>query len=72
MICGDIAIFVNTDIIEMSGSERIVYFELNGSKCSAKIPLEYNCSNKLELKIAVKDMYFFDNQTGENLLYEKV
>ncbi len=72
MICGDKAIFVNTDIIEMSGSERIVYFELNGSKCSAKIPLEYNCSNKLELRIAVKDMYFFDNQTGENLLYEKV
>lgn len=72
MICGDKSITVNTDIIEMSGSERIVYFELNGAKCSARIPLEYNCSNTLELRIAVKDMYFFDNQTGENLLYEKI
>lgn len=72
MICGDKSITVNTDIIEMSGSERIVYFDLNGSKCSARIPLEYNCSDKLELKLAVKDMYFFDKQTGENLLYEKV
>ena len=72
MICGDNALSVKTDIIEMSGSERIVYFELNGSKCSARIPLEYDCSDKLELKLAVKDMYFFDNQTGENLLYEKI
>lgn len=72
MTCGDKSITVNTDIIEMSGSERIVYFELNGSKCSAKIPLEYSCSDKLELKLGVKDMYFFDSQTGENLLYEKV
>lgn len=72
MICGNNSISVNTDIIEMSGSERIVYFDLNGSKCSARIPLEYSCSDKLELKIAAKDMYFFDNQTGENLLYEKV
>ena len=38
MICGDKAIFVNTDIIEMSGSERIVYFELNGSKMFCKNP----------------------------------
>ena len=72
MICGDNALSVKTDIIEMSGSERIVYFELNGSKCSARIPLEYDCSDKLELKLAVKDMYFFDNQTGENLLYENI
>ncbi len=68
MVCGNKSIVANTDIIEMSGSERIVYFELNGSKCSAKIPLEYNCSDKIELKLAVEDMYFFDNQTGENLI----
>lgn len=72
MICGDKLITVNTDIVEMSGSERIVYFDLNGSKCSAKIPLEYSFTDKIDLKIAVKDMYFFDSQTGENLLYEKV
>lgn len=72
MISGDKSITVKTDIIEMSGSERIVYFDLNGAKCSAKIPLDYKCSNELELKIALKDMYFFDSQTGENLSYEKI
>lgn len=72
MVCGDKQITVYPDIVEMSGSERIAYFELNGSKCSARIPLEYDCTEKLELKIAVKDMYFFDKQTGENLLYEKI
>lgn len=72
MVCGDEKITVPTDIVEMSGSERIVYFDLNGSKCSAKIPLEYELSDKIDLKISVKDMYFFDNKTGENLLYEKI
>lgn len=72
MICGENSILVNTDIVEMSGSERIIYFELNGSKCSAKIPLDYNYSDKIELKLSINDMYFFDYQTGENLLYEKI
>lgn len=72
MTCGNKSLIVNTDIIEMSGSERVIYFDLNGSKCSARIPLEYDYSDKLELKLSIKDMYFFDSQTGENLLYEKI
>ncbi|MBE7711800.1 MAG: sn-glycerol-3-phosphate ABC transporter ATP-binding protein UgpC [Cyanobacteria bacterium SIG31] len=66
MIDGDTTIAVNADIVEMSGGERNVYFELNSSKCSAKIPLDYPVNSSIELKIAQSDMYFFNKHTGEN------
>ncbi len=66
---GSISIKVKTDIVEMSGGERIVYFELNGSKCSAKVPLDYQFSDEIELKLDLKNMYFFDTNEGKNLLY---
>ncbi len=69
MITGNQIISAKTDIIEMSGGERIVYFELNGAKCSAKIPLDYKFDDNIELKLDVKDMYFFDKNTGMNLFY---
>lgn len=67
MICGDIPVTVKTDIIEMSGGEKNVYFNLNGAKCSAKIPLDYECNDTIRLMISSKDMYFFDKETGINL-----
>lgn len=69
MILGSKTVLAKTDIVEMTGGERIVYFELNNSKCSAKVPLEYNYSDIIELKLDINDMYFFDKITGENLLY---
>ena len=65
MICGDKSLEVMPDIIEMTGGERIVYFNLNGSKCSAKLPLEYPVGDKINLKISVDDMYFFNKESGE-------
>ena len=70
MLSGDTTLRVKTDIIEMSGSERIVYFNLNNSKCSARIPLEYECTESLELKLSANDMYFFDKESGKNLLLD--
>ena len=64
MTCGEKSIFVKPEIVEMTGGERIVYFTLNGSKCSAKIPLDYPFSDTIELKISEKDMYFFNKETG--------
>ena len=69
MISGDKTIKVKTDIVEMSGGDRNVYFDLNGSKCSAKIPLDYPCGEDINIKLSEKDMYIFDKNTGENLLY---
>lgn len=69
MIEGSNSIKVKTDIVEMSGGERIVYFELNGSKCSAKVPLDYQFDDEIELKLDLMNMYFFDTKEGKNLLY---
>lgn len=65
MICGETSVSVKPEIVEMTGGERIVYFNLNGSKCSAKLPLDYPIGDKIELKISVRDMYFFDKESGE-------
>ncbi len=65
MISGDIKITVTPEIIELTGGEKIVYFYLNNSKCSAIIPADYPISDTIELKIAVNEMYFFDKESGE-------
>ena len=65
MINGDCSIFVKPEIIEMTGGERIIYFYLNGNKCSARIPLDYAIDEYAELKISEEDMYFFDSNSGE-------
>ena len=64
MISGDAVIQVAPDIVEMTGGERIVYFYLNGNKCSARVPLDYPISPKVELKISIDNMYFFDKESG--------
>ena len=70
MINGDYSVIANTDIKEMSGGERIIYFDLNGSKCTAKVPIDYTCEDKIGLKLSVENMYFFDKKTGNNIMYK--
>jgi len=68
MVCGGNSgkiLHVKPEIIEMTGGERIVYFSLNRSKCSARVPLDYPIDNKFELNISVENMYFFDKESGE-------
>ena len=65
MISGEISIKVKPEIVEMTGGERIVYFSLNGNKCSARVPLDYKIGKMIELKISVEDMYFFDKESGD-------
>ena len=65
MISGDVSIFVTPEIVEMTGGERIIYFSLNNCRCSARVPLDYPIGEKVELRISVKDMYFFDNESGD-------
>ena len=70
MISGEKCITAKTDIVEMTGGERNIYFSLNGAKCSAKVPLSYEFNDNLILRLSEKDMYFFDKETGNNILYE--
>lgn len=65
MTNGSVDIYVKPDIVEMTGGERIIYFYLNGDKCSAKLPLDYPIGENVKLSISVNDMYFFDNESGE-------
>lgn len=65
MTNGSVDIWVKPDIIEMTGGERIIYFYLNGDKCSAKLPLDYPIGENVKLSISVNDIYFFDNESGE-------
>ena len=66
MISGDSStITVPVDIVEMTGGERIVYFYLNGNKCTAKLPLDYSFGDVMTLKPGIDDMYFFNADNGE-------
>lgn len=59
---------VHIDITELLGSEKIAYFNIGESKCSAKLPAEYNLGETLELSIRPEDMYFFDSVTGKRII----
>ncbi len=72
MTGGESCIEVKPEIIEMTGGERIIYFNLNGNKCSARLPLEYPIESIVKLKISVSDMHFFNKETGEIIHYEKI
>ena len=69
MISGTENITVNTDIIEMTGGEKNVYFNLNNSRCFARVPYNYNTEQQITLRLNINDMYFFDKDTGENIFY---
>ena len=66
MLNGDTKINITPEIVEMTGSEKIVYFKLNENKCCAKIPADYNFENKISINTS--DMYFFDKKSGERIL----
>lgn len=48
------------DIFEMLGSEKIVYFNINGSKCCAKLPPTKDIDEEITLKINTNNLLFFD------------
>ena len=65
MLSGNNSVTVPVDIVEMTGGEKIVYFYLNGNKCTAKVPLDYHFGENITLRISVEDMYFFNSENGE-------
>ena len=62
---GQIKFTVETDIVEMLGSEKIAYFDIEGQRCSAVLPSDFNIEKQLELSINPSDLYKFDKNTGE-------
>lgn len=67
MLAGDYTLAVPIDIVEMTGCDKIVYFYLNGSKCSARVPIDYVLGDSIVLRLSVQDMFFFDKSSGDVL-----
>ncbi len=64
---GEIKLKVNVDITELLGAEKIVYFNINHCKCSAKFPADKAVGNTLELSVRPEDIYLFDKFTGQRI-----
>lgn len=68
MVCnGELKLEVDVEITELLGSEKVVYFSIGNSKCSAKFSAEVSVDKKLQLSINPMDMYFFDKETGKRV-----
>lgn len=68
MLCGGAIKFpVNIKMTELLGSEKIAYFSIGKSKCSAKLSAEYSLGKTLDLSIRKEDIYLFDKETGKRL-----
>lgn len=55
--------YVDVDNTEMLGSEKIIYFKINNSKCCAKMPPTTVETDELHLKINTDKLLFFDIKT---------
>ncbi|MFA7658712.1 MAG: sn-glycerol-3-phosphate ABC transporter ATP-binding protein UgpC [Candidatus Gastranaerophilaceae bacterium] len=64
---GAIKIAVKVDMAEMLGSEKIVYFYIDGTKCSVKLPPTFVVGEDLALNINRDNLFLFDKQTGERI-----
>ena len=68
MICEGVVKFSKAvEMVELLGSEKIVYFNVGNQKCSAKLPAENNIGKTIELSINPSDIYLFDHETGMRL-----
>ena len=68
MVCGgNIKFSAKVDMYELLGSEKIVYFNIGTSKCSAKLPPDYEIKNEIKLSIKAEDIYLFDSETGRRI-----
>ena len=67
MTTGDISIQVKPEIIEITGAEKNVYFYINGEKCVAKLPIDYQTNNTVELQISTDNLFFFDKNSGDRI-----
>lgn len=68
MICEGVVKFSKAvEMVELLGSEKIIYFNVGDQKCSAKLPAENNIGKTIELSINPADIYLFDYETGMRL-----
>lgn len=64
---GEFKLSVNVDMTELLGSEKIAYFNIGESKCSAKLPADYDIGKTLDLSIKREDIYLFNKENGKRI-----
>ena len=65
--CGTFQIHAKVDLVEMLGSEKIVYFYVGNKKCSAKLSSNYHVQDEITLKFNDNDVFYFDEKTGNRI-----
>lgn len=64
---GELRLTVPVDMTELLGSEKIAYFSIGESKCSAKLPADFKLDKTLDLSIRRDDIYLFNKETGKRI-----
>lgn len=64
---GEIKLVVKVDMIEMLGSEKIVYFYIGKTRCCVKLPPSFAVDDDIVLKIDRNNLFIFDKETGARI-----
>ncbi|HNW25917.1 MAG TPA: sn-glycerol-3-phosphate ABC transporter ATP-binding protein UgpC [Candidatus Gastranaerophilaceae bacterium] len=64
---GKIRFCTKVDMVEMLGSEKIIYFYIGQNRCSVKLPPEFSVDEDLILNFDAKNILIFDKKTNERL-----
>lgn len=63
----DFSFEVETEITEMLGSSKVIYFKANGIDCAASLSADYNTESRIKLNIKTEDIIYFDANTGKRI-----
>lgn len=63
----NIEIKAKINFVEILGDEKLVYFEINGQKCTLKGKFDYQVNQEFIIRLNPYDFYFFDSKTGERI-----
>lgn len=64
---GEIKLAAKVDMIEMLGSEKIVYFYIGNKKCCVKLSHDFAVDNDIILRIDKNNLFLFDKKSGERI-----
>ena len=63
----NIEIKAKINFVEILGDEKLLYFEINGQKCTLKGKFNYQVNQNFIIRLNPCDFYFFDFVTGERI-----
>lgn len=64
---GEIKLVTKVDMVEMLGSEKIVYFYIGKTRCCVKLAPEFAVDDDIVLKINRNNLFLFDKSGGERI-----